>query len=94
MVTLLPGLQIPNGFTPNGDGANDVWEISALTQGYPECRVEIFNRWGGLVFSSVGYFTPWDGKLDSKELPTATYYYMIYLEPGSDPVTGPVTIIR
>ena len=94
VVTVIPGLQIPNGFTPNGDGANDVWSIEALTQAYPDCRVEIFNRWGGVVFSSRGYFAPWDGKLEGKDLPTATYYYIITLSPEEAPVAGSVTIIR
>ena len=91
---VVPLLVIPNGFTPNGDGQNDVWEIGAITEGHPDARIEIFNRWGGIVFSSKGYATPWDGKLDGSDLPTSTYYYIIYLEPGTAPLSGSVTIIR
>jgi gliding motility-associated-like protein len=90
-------LKIPNTFTPNDDGENDVWNISALKD-YPDCTVEVFDRWGRKAFTSTrGYATPWNGR-DAKGhyLPMETYYYIIHLNDGKTgkPILGTITIIR
>ena len=85
-------LDIPTGFTPNGDGKNDTWKIKGIGN-YPEINVEIFNRWGSVIFTSKGYAQPWDGTSNGRELPSAAYYYIISLGEGSNK-TGSVTIIR
>jgi gliding motility-associated-like protein len=72
-------LDIPNAFSPNGDGINDRWRIANLGF-YPNCRVYIFNRYGQEMFFSKGYREPWDGIFRGKALGPATYYYVI--EPG------------
>jgi gliding motility-associated-like protein len=69
-------LIIPNAFSPNGDGINDKWEIAGL-RSIPDCRVEIFDRWGQSIYNSKGYATPWDGSWKGKPIPVATYYYII-----------------
>jgi gliding motility-associated-like protein len=69
-------LIIPNVFSPNGDGTNDKWDIAGL-RGVTNCTVEIFNRWGQLVYNSHGYNNPWDGTWKGKPVPVATYYYVI-----------------
>ena len=70
----------PNMITPNGDGQNDVWVLDNLSVIYPECVVKIFNRWGNLVFESIGYKDNWDGRNNKDEkLPMGTYYYLIEL---------------
>ncbi|MBI3501509.1 MAG: gliding motility-associated C-terminal domain-containing protein [Bacteroidetes bacterium] len=87
---------VPNdGLSPNGDGINDVWIIPGIEQ-FPEAVVEVYNRWGELLFSSVGYKIPWDAKYNGKDLPVGTYYYVINLNSDlyPDPVTGPITILR
>lgn len=86
-------IEIPNAFTPNGDGVNDLWHIEAL-QAYPGCTVSIFNRTGALVYNSVNYSKPWDGTLNGQKLPVGTYYYVIDLKNGRKPLSGYVTIIR
>jgi len=86
-------LDIPNAFSPNGDGINDRWEIKALS-GYPDCTVEVFNRWGQAVYSSKGYRSPWDGRYKSDLLPVATYYYVITSTPGASPYKGWVVLLR
>ena len=53
---------IPNTITPNGDGINDVWNITSIVN-YPNVTVKIFNRYGQLVYNSIGYPKPWDGTL-------------------------------
>ncbi|HEY4786627.1 MAG TPA: gliding motility-associated C-terminal domain-containing protein, partial [Bacteroidales bacterium] len=88
-------LKIPSGFTPNGDGINDYWEIGNA-EGYPDLQVEVFNRWGSKVYSSRGYDNDtkkFDGTLHGKPLPMGTYYYIINI-PGSDLKKGTVTIVR
>jgi gliding motility-associated-like protein len=86
-------LTIWTSFSPDGDGVNDVWNIGHIEL-YPENTVQIFNRWGALLFESKGYSQPWDGTWQNKELPAETYYYVINLGDGSDILTGTVTIIR
>lgn len=92
-VFVIPGINFPDGFSPNDDGFNDVWQVDNLNL-YPETTVEIFNRWGQSIFFSTGYATPWDGKYEGKNLPVGTYYYVIDLKNGTKPLTGPVTIAR
>ena len=91
----LPNIFFPNGFTPNGDGVNDYWQID-LIQEFPQAVVEVYNRWGEMLFRSVGYNEPWNGLYKGKRLPVGTYYYVIELNDPNfpDAYTGPVTIMR
>jgi len=86
---------IPNGFTPNGDNVNDYWYFDEAAA-YPDMVIEIFDRWGRLVFRSErGYTNPWDGRsISGKELPMDSYFYVIKLNDGSKDITGTVTVIR
>ncbi|MFZ5553611.1 MAG: gliding motility-associated C-terminal domain-containing protein, partial [Bacteroidota bacterium] len=86
-------IEIPTGFTPDGDGSNDTWVIPNINL-YPDVRVEIFNRWGGLLFASDGYATPWDGKYEGENMPVGSYYFVIDLKDGTPAYKGTVTIIR
>lgn len=92
------GRCIPNhaGFTPNGDGVNDFWEIPCLN--LFTNRVQVFNRWGLQVFEAVNYDGTWDGTNIGQDVPDGTYYYVISVdEPQlSEPniYKGTVTIIR
>jgi gliding motility-associated-like protein len=84
---------IPNTITPNGDGINDVWNITSL-QRYPQCLVNIYTRYGTKVYSSVGYPKAWDGTYKNGALPVGTYYYVIDLKNGEKPLSGFITIVR
>lgn len=86
-------LDIPNSFTPNADGKNDVWLMDNLDL-YPNIVVKIFNRWGNLVFDSKGYSQPWNGNFNGQPLPSDTYYYVIDVSNGTKPKSGAVTIVR
>ncbi|MBI2271497.1 MAG: gliding motility-associated C-terminal domain-containing protein [Bacteroidetes bacterium] len=94
-LTVLPEIVFNNGITPNGDGKNETWIIDNI-QKFPKCVVEVYNRWGDLLFSSTGYGTPWDGRYNGKDLPVGTYYYVIKLNDPlfPDAFTGPITIMR
>ncbi|MEJ7692982.1 PKD domain-containing protein [Daejeonella sp.] len=85
--------QVPNAFTPNGDGVNDTWNVKYLVD-YPGATVDIFNRYGDRLFKVVDYLKPWDGTFNGSELPVGTYYYIINPKNGRKVVSGSVSIIR
>ncbi|MCO4293218.1 gliding motility-associated C-terminal domain-containing protein [Solitalea sp. MAHUQ-68] len=86
-------VQVSNVFTPNGDGKNEVWEIGNMEQN-PTAEINVFNRYGQIVFHSIGYHTPFDGTYKGQKLPVGTYYYSIHLKADCPAVVGPLTIIR
>jgi gliding motility-associated-like protein len=68
--------------------------INYLEKVYPECEVTIFNRWGSVVFQSIGYKNPWDGTRNGEKLPMGTYFYNIDLkDPNGKEFHGPISII-
>jgi len=84
------------GFSPNGDGVNEFFVIDRI-ENFPDAQVNIFNRWGTLIFESdPGYTTPWDGTFNGKTLTVGTYYYIIDLKDDAvdDLITGPVSILK
>ncbi|WP_180336346.1 T9SS type B sorting domain-containing protein [Pontibacter ramchanderi] len=93
-VISLGELDIPNGFTPNGDGINDTWVIRNLPETFPNCRVTVYNRWGSPVFESKGYGKEWDGTHNGKRLPDGTYYAIIEFGDDTPAVKTSVTIMR
>jgi gliding motility-associated-like protein len=72
-------IYIPNSFTPDYDGINDVWQIEG--RGYQGLGFElfIFNRWGDVVFESADPFTAWTGSVHNGEMfaPDGVYFYRI-----------------
>jgi gliding motility-associated-like protein len=92
-VIVLVQITVPNTFTPNGDGVNDLWDIKNLGE-YQNSLVKIFDRYGQQVYQSLGVYKPWDGKLNGSRLPVGTYYYIINLNDGSKPMAGYVLILR
>ena len=91
-------LDVPNVFSPNGDGLNDNWIIKGIEK-YPNTKVKVFNRWGSGIFQdNDGYANPWNGTHNGTELPTATYYYVIDLKGSLDgtdhSISGYVVIVK
>ena len=87
---------IPNSFTPNGDGWND--EFSFGEHGMQRTDVQIFNRWGQLVYSWNGQNKSWDGRgADNQDLPEAVYFYILKAD-GEDGYyyeeKGSITLVR
>ena len=97
LVEVLPEVSVSSGFTPNGDGVNDLWIIDNMEL-FPRNVVQIFNRWGQVLYEANGYnmSTAWDGKYENKDVPAGTYYYTIELNDPRfpEPLTGPITINR
>ena len=92
-VKVLRTPEIPNVFSPNGDGIYDTWQVRYL-QDYPNSTIQIFNRTGRVVYATTGNGKPWDGTFEGKPVPVATYYYVINLNNGKPPLAGSVTVIR
>lgn len=90
---ILQTIEIPNTFTPNGDGSNDVWVIKNITT-YPNNTVDIYNRYGEKLYSSIGYNIPWNGTYKGTNVPSGTYYYIVNPRNGLKLISGSVTIIR
>ncbi|WP_290696286.1 gliding motility-associated C-terminal domain-containing protein, partial [Lacinutrix sp.] len=91
------GYIISKAVTPNGDGHNDFFSI----QGDLKCGfiidLQIFNRYGGIIFDAKNYKNDWSGQAikeslgSANKLPNGTYYYVIILrDSGLDPITGPL----
>jgi gliding motility-associated-like protein len=69
-------LQMPNAFSPNGDGLND--GFGPVTNGHPEAfRMLIFNRWGHKVFTSQQVDRAWDGTISGSQADAGVYFYEI-----------------
>lgn len=86
-------MNIPNTFSPNGDGINDTWIIPNIEL-YDNAHVTIVNKWGTRVFESTGYNSPWDGTYKGRSLEPTTYYYTIDLRNGTPVYTGYLIIVR
>jgi gliding motility-associated-like protein len=86
---------IPEGFSPNSDGINDLFVVRGINN-YPANTFSIYNRWGNEVFSANNYQNTWDGKstkgvkVGGDELPIGTYFYVLDLGDGSDIFKGTI----
>jgi gliding motility-associated-like protein len=62
---------------------------------FPNAIVEVFSRWGILIFrSDPGYTTPWCGTYKGRPLPLDSYYYVIDPKNGAAPIKGVITILK
>ena len=99
VAVMCDSLNVPNGFSPNGDGTNDYFVIEGLSK-YPENTLFIYNRWGNLVYKKQEYDNKWDGKSNvsgiylGRTLPNGTYYYILDLKTDDKPLNGFVVIRR
>ena len=91
---------IPNGFSPDGDGVNDTWEIQGLN-GSIAYRLSVFNRWETKVYETTQYNNDWEGTSNvssfissGNNLPEGTYFYLLEFNDGQPPLTGFVYIKR
>ena len=92
-IKVFKNLNIPNVFSPNGDGINDTWVIDKI-EDYPQVSVKVFNRYGQIVFLSTGNYHSWDGTYNGAALPVGTYFYLIDRGNGLPLKSGSVSIIR
>ncbi len=84
---------IPEFITPNGDGLNDTWIITNIDK-YQENSVIIMNRWGDKVFVASPYTNNWSGQCNTgiliagEKVTDGTYFYVLTLKPGDQPIKG------
>ncbi len=71
-------LWIPNAFTPNGDGKNDFFEVKS--EGLTDFKMDIFDRWGSLIFSSDNIYRGWNGEVKNRKAIMDTYVYRIEIK--------------
>jgi len=83
-------VNIPNVFTPNADGKNDLFEIEY--EGFAPYKLKIFNRWGKKVYESERKENLWDGNTNSGPAADGVYFYLLSL--GEKTYQGSVTIFR
>jgi gliding motility-associated-like protein len=93
-VKVAPGIFVPDAFTPNGDGVNDYWRIPFLDPGLG-AEVNVFNRWGQLVYHVSAATVSWDGRLNGKPQAAGAYVYVIsFKKIGLPEIKGVLTLIR
>ena len=89
---------IPNAFCPDGDGVNDVFWVEGDGSRIYNLQTRIYDRWGGLVFSSSGIENGWDGKKNGNPCPGGVYVYKIVFSvdgvAGNQERVGTVMLVR
>lgn len=92
-------IDVPGGFSPNGDGINDNFVISGLEK-YPENELYIYNRWGELVYQAKPYTNNWNGiangnrTIYGEEVIDGTYFYILKLDETLEPLRGSLELRR
>ncbi|MFA7379875.1 MAG: gliding motility-associated C-terminal domain-containing protein [Bacteroidia bacterium] len=91
-----PSIFVPNAFTPNGNGLNEVF-MPVMTD-VDEFQLLIYNRWGELVFESTSIDKGWDGTFNGKPAQQDAYVWMVFFKgktSGSRKnISGSVTLLR
>ena len=91
-------LYLPSAFTPNGDGLNDVFRAQTICAQVDDFHLQIYNRWGRLLFKSNNISDGWDGTYKNNPLPIGTYVYVVrykkYGVPDIQQQRGTITLIR
>lgn len=76
LIRVIAPIYVPNAFTPNGDGVNDLFRVRGGA-GIQEFLLQIFNRWGELVFETTDIQQGWDGTYRGKPQPPGTYAFYV-----------------
>ncbi|WP_346757007.1 Ig-like domain-containing protein [Agaribacillus aureus] len=96
-------INIYTGISPNGDGFNDSWIIEGISC-FPDNELQIFNRWGNLIFKTTGYNNQnvvWGGEVNTgllikgtKMAPNGTYFYILRLKELDEKYSGYIVLNR
>lgn len=90
-------LNVPNIFSPNGDGANETFKIE-MVPGVESLEMTILNRWGTVVYNGDAGVQGWNGKYNEKNVPEGVYFYVVREKSvGQNHITehkGTVTLVR
>lgn len=88
--------EVPSIITPNGDNMNEFFTIGCVADvdKYPNNELIVFNQWGDEVHRAGPYLNDWYGTFKGEELPDGTYFYILDLGTGDNPMTGFLVIQR
>ena len=90
-------LEMPNAFSPNGDGINDIYKAKDNHKSIVEFKAYIFNRWGQQMAHLTDPSQGWDGKSNGKTVPAGVYFYVIRAE-GADgkqyKLSGDINVVK
>jgi gliding motility-associated-like protein len=80
-VTSGDSIYVYTGFSPNGDGMNDRWQMRGI-ENFPDNQLIIYNRWGVEIFNKEKYTNDggWDGTWNGRFVPDGTYFYVLFLD--------------
>tara|TARA_B100001093_G_scaffold510550_1_gene576651 strand:+ start:28 stop:1053 length:1026 start_codon:yes stop_codon:yes gene_type:complete len=85
-------IYLPTIFSPDGDGIND--ELKAFGLDLSDLEIEIYNRWGEMVYKNILTEMSWDGKFLGVQLPNGTYVYRVFDENEMIRKKGTISIVR
>ena len=86
-------IYIPNAFTPNGDGMNDVFGVKG--EGIRNFHLYVYDRWGEVVFETTNPKQQWDGNYAGNPVEQGVYVYQVFASGlGKNSKTGSVTLVR
>ncbi len=92
-IQVTDSINIPNVFTPNGDGINDIFQFK--TNGVTTYKLDVYNRWGAIVYEFKGKRIYWDGYSSAGVwVESGTYYYVLTSEDGSYSKYGFVFLVH
>ncbi len=101
-LTKCPDILIPDGFSPNEDGINDYFVIRNLPELYPNYKIEIYNRYGNILYKGDRNTQNWDGtstqggvKIGGNVVPTGVYFFILEFNDGTrNPIQGRLYLSR
>lgn len=70
-------IKVPNAFTPNGNGLNDIWRALGPDDGIEDFNLAVYNRWGQLLWDSSVFGTGWDGTFNGELMPAGVYAWVM-----------------
>jgi gliding motility-associated-like protein len=88
-------MYVPNAFSPNGDGINDLFQV--FTTGVKVFNLKVFDRWGELVYESDNLGSGWNGKYKGTLMEPGVYVYLVnvtFLDFTTKAVKGSLMLVR
>ena len=85
---------VPNAFSPNGDGRNDIFSVSASPDDISDVTIQVYSRWGDKVFESNNSLAGWDGIKQGVICPADSYVWIITYKAKSGSSSGKAVTLR
>ncbi len=93
IIQVTDSIEVPNVFTPNGDGINDVFQVK--TNGVMTYKFDVYNRWGAIVYKFAGKRIYWDGRSSAGvQMESGTYFYVLTSDDGTYSKHGFVFLVH